>query len=456
MSRRFLLPAALAAVLVGGLTSPVVDHAPAEAAVVRPAFPGAMGFGAATPGGRGGRVLQVTNLKDSGPGSLRAAMEASGPRTVVFRVAGTIRLRSRIEVDNPFLTVAGQTAPGEGVTLRIDPRVSYDKGVLSVETHDVIIRYLRLRPGPNRGADDSNDGFVADGPETYRIILDHLSMSWAVDEVVNTYDHSRNITVQNSIISEALSNAGHPEGEHSKGMLAGGEGARNVSILRNLFVSNKDRNPQISGLSVADVRNNVVYNYGDGSGGGVTLLSSSKGEPRLNWVGNFYKPGPASPRNRSEFDTYVGSTGETHKFYAGRNLRWTPSGAAPARVEQGAIGRVSSRFAVPRTRTLPPRVALKRVLRTAGASRARDAVDERLVRQFRRGTGRLIDSPAQVGGYPTLATGRPYRDADADGMANAWEVRRGLNPHRDDAAGDVDGDGWTNLEEFLNGRARRS
>ena len=434
---------------------PALESTPADATVTRPAFPSAMGFGAAATGGRGGRVIQVTNLKDSGPGSLRAAMEASGRRTVVFRVAGTIALHSRIDVEDPYLTVAGQTAPGEGITLRINPDVDYDKGVLSVDTHDVVLRYLRLRPGPNRGADDSHDAFTADGPDTYNIILDHLSMSWAVDEVANTYDESRNITVQNSIISEALVHSTHGEGEHSKGMLAGGEGARNVSILRNLFVSNLDRNPQVSGLQVADVRNNVVYNYGDGSGGGVTLLSSSKGKPILNWVGNYYKPGPASPRGRSEFDTYVGDTGETHRFFGSGNMRWTPSGAKAARVEPDAIGRVARQFSVPRTRTLKAGVALKRVLGTAGASRDRDSVDERLVRQFRRGTGRLIDAPREVGGYPALATGRPYRDADRDGMANAWERRNGTNPRRKDAAGDVDRDGWTNIEEFINSLARK-
>jgi pectate lyase len=415
-----------------------------------PAFPGAMGFGAATPGGRGGRVLSVTNLQDSGPGSLRAALEATGPRTVVFRVAGTITLKSRLLVDNPYLTIAGQSAPGEGVTLRIAPDVP--EQVLKIETHDVVIRYLRLRPGPD--ADNGEDALTIDGGEAHDIIVDHCSFSWAVDEVVNTYTESRNITIQNSIISEALSHANHEKGEHSKGLLAGGRGSEDVSILRNLFVSNVDRNPQVSGVSVADVRNNVVYNYGEGAGLGVTLVSSSKGEPAVNWVGNVYKPGPDSDRERAEFATYDGDTGATHGFYAADNKRWTPSGLLEARVSADAVGRRDTPFTVPMTPTMAAEAAYRHVLAEAGASRNRDSVDERLVQEARSGTGSIIDHPDEVGGWPTLDAGRTYADPDDDGMPSAWERSHGLDPHTPNASGDEDGDGWTNIEEFLDSRAR--
>lgn len=414
-----------------------------------PAFPGAMGFGSATPGGRGGRVLRVTNLNDSGRGSLRAAVEATGRRVVVFRVAGTITLQYRLTVKNPYITILGQTAPGEGITLRITPRV--DTQAMKVETHDVVIRYLRFRPGPDAG--NGEDALTIEDTEAHDVIIDHCSLSWAVDEVLSVYTGSRRVTVQNSIVSEALSNANHEQGEHSKGLLAGGYGTHSVSILRNLFVSNVDRNPQVSGISVSDIRNNVVYNYADGSGEGVTLLSSSKGRPDVNWVGNYYKPGPDSDHDRAELATYVGD-GSTHRFYANGNVRWTPSGLRAARIDEDAVGRRGSPFAAPRTRTLSAQKAYKRVLATAGASRDRDTVDERLVREVRNGGGSIIDHPSEVGGWPTLASGLPYPDPDRDGMASAWERRQGLNPHRADAAGDVDGDGWTNIEEFGEFRAR--
>lgn len=447
-----LVVVAVIAVTLGGfaLTGPGGESTGAEGRVAPElrAFPGAMGFGATAEGGRGGRVIRVTNLADSGRGSLRAAVEARGRRTVVFRVAGTITLESRLTIDNPYISILGQTAPGQGVTLRISQRV--DTQAMKVETHDVVIRYLRFRPGPDAG--NGEDALTIEETSAHDVIVDHCSLSWAVDEVLSTYTGAHRVTVQNSIIAEALSNANHDEGEHSKGMLAGGAGTSSVSILRNLFVSNVDRSPQVSGLSVADVRNNVVYNYGDGSGNGVTLVSSSKGQPAVNWVGNFYKPGPDSDPDRAEFATYDGD-GATHRFYASGNLRWTPTGVRAARIDEEAVGRQAAPFGVPRTATLTAHQAYEHVLRTAGASRARDTVDERLVRQVRDGTGSIIDHPWEVGGWPVLGTGVLYPDPDRDGMATAWEARHGTNPRRSDPAGDVDGDGWTNIEEFASFRA---
>ena len=425
------------------------------AAPAVPAFPGAEGFGTQTPGGRGGAVLTVTNLNDSGPGSLRAALTASGPRTVVFRVSGTIVLKSRIDVEDPYLTVAGQTAPGGGITLRIDPAASpcVDQGTMLVSTHDVVIRYLRFRPGPTSCADDSHDALTIYKPGTENVVIDHVSMSWAVDEVFNTYDASQNITISNSIIAEGLSNSTHPEGEHSKGALLGGVDAHNVSLHGNLFVSNTDRNPQISGLSVADVRNNVIYNYGDGSGSGVTLVSSSKGEPRVNWVGNYYKPGPSSDPNRAEFAVYSGDTGDTWQWYGEANMRWTPTGLASARVDSGAAAsRVPSPFAAAPVTTTSAAAAYDQALAHAGAAVPfRDDVDRRLVQSVLDGTGQLIDDPSQVGGYPSLPSTAPAPDDDGDGMPNSAEVAYGTNPNAPDSTGDVDGNGYTNIEDWFNG-----
>ena len=424
------------------------DDAAPVAATLR-AFPGAEGYGTDTPGGRGGTVCQVTNLNDSGAGSLRACVEASGPRTVIFRTGGTINLQSRLDVFNPFLTIAGQTAPGDGITLRMAPGSSTDKGTMQIETHDVVIRYVRFRPGDNGHGDDSHDALQIYKAGVYNIVADHTSFSWAIDENVNTYDESHDITVSNSIISEALSNSTHPQGEHSKGMLSGGVNAHNVSIHHNLFASNVDRNPQVSGVSVADIRNNVVYNYGNGSGSGVTLISSSKGEPDVNWVGNYYKPGPDSDPSRAEFATYNGTTGATHEWYGDANMRWTATGDQPARVASGAVGRRATPFATPTVTTTSAAQAYTDVLAGAGASLVRDAVDKRIVAEVRNGTGSFKDSASGL--YPALDPGTPPADSDGDGMPDSFETAHGTMPSSPDANGDADGDGYTNIEDWFNG-----
>ncbi len=436
---------AAAAALTVSAVAPQVLLAPAAASVR--AFPGAEGFGTTTPGGRGGRVCTVTSLADSGPGTLRSCMESSGPRYVVFRTGGTISLRSRITVTDPFLTVAGQTAPGGGITLRMDPSSGTDKGTLQIATHDVVVRYVRFRPGDGGDADDGNDAITIYKSGVRDVVVDHCSFSWAVDENVNTYDQSTEITISNSIIAEGLSNAGHPDGEHSKGLLAGGVNAHNVSIHHNLFVSNVDRNPQISGVSVADVRNNVVYNYGDGSGSGVTLLSSSKGRPQLNWVGNYYKPGPNSNAGRAEFATYSGSTGPTHQWYGADNMRWTASGLLPARVAS-SVGQVSTPFTAAPVTTTSAAQAYSDVLAGAGASVVRDAVDQRLVDEVSSGGGSFKNA---AGPYPTLAPGTPPVDSDGDAMPDAYESSHGTDPNVADATGDANANGYDNIEDWFNG-----
>jgi pectate lyase len=437
--------------VVGAVTASTPHHAVGAVQVAGslPAFPGAEGYGTGTPGGRGGRVCQVTTLDDSGPGSLRACVESSGPRIVVFRTGGTIDLQDRLLVTQPYLTIAGQTAPGDGITLRVDPDSSTDKGTMQIQTHDVVIRYVRFRPGDNGHGDDSHDALQLYKAGVYNVVADHCSFSWGIDENVNSYDETHDITVSSSIISEALSSSTHPLGEHSKGMLAGGVNAHNVSIHHNLFASNVDRNPQISGVSVADIRNNVVYNYGDGSGHGVTLVSSANGEPDVNWIGNYYKPGPASDPARAEFATYNGNTGATHEWYGAGNLRWTPTGDQAARVEPAAVGQRSTPFDVPQVTTTSAAQAYTDVLADAGASLVRDAVDERIVTEVRNGAGSIKNSAAGL--YPTLAPGTPPVDSDGDAVPDAFEVAHGSNPASPDAAEDADGDGYTNVEDWFNG-----
>lgn len=442
-----ILSALLALLLsVSGAFVLIAGNNSANAAVA--AFPGAEGYGTHTTHGRGGEVVQVTNLNDSGPGSLRAAINQSGPRIVVFRVGGTILLDSRLEVSNPNIYIAGQTAPGEGITLRMDPSSGTDQGAMRISTHDVVIRYLRFRPGDGGNADDSHDALAAyqEGGGAYNIVLDHNSFSWAVDENVNIYYDAKDVTISNNIISEALSNAGHPDGEHSKGLLTGG-GASNNSIHNNLLVSNVDRNPQISGTPNADVRNNVIYNYGDGSGQGVTLISSSKGVPVVNWVNNYYKPGPESPLNRAEFATWNGDHGAVHKWYGSGNKRWTPNGDADARVWPDSVGRVNTEFNMAPVTTTSAASAYTRALEQAGASKVRDEVDLRLINEVKTGGGSFKDV---AGPYPVINGGTPPADTDSDGMADRWESNHGMNVGVNDSAGDKDGDGWTNVEEYIN------
>lgn len=421
------------------------------AAVVK-AFPGAEGYGANALGGRGGTVCKVTNLSDSGAGSLRACVSATGPRLVIFRTGGTISLNTRLDVQNPFITIAGQTAPGDGITLRMNPSSGTDQGTMRVATHDVVIRYIRFRPGNGGAADDSHDALQAyeAGGDVYNVVLDHNSFSWAIDENLNTYYDVRDITVSNNVISEALSNAGHPDGEHSKGFLAGG-GSTNTSVFRNLIVSNVDRQAQSSGVVNYDMRNNVIYNYGAGAGGGTQLLSSSKGKPVMNWVNNYYKPGPSSSAARPEFATYAGDTGNTHQWYGSGNMRWTASGMQPARVAAGAYGLKTTELSMAPVTTVGAAQAYTEVVANAGASLVRDAVDKRLADDVKNGTGKIINSPSDVGGWPTLSAGTPPADTDGDGMPNAFETQHGTNPAVADAGGDVNGNGYNNVEDWFNG-----
>ena len=412
-----------------------------------PSFPGAEGFGTSTRGGRGGEVCQVTSLADSGAGTLRACIEAAGPRHIVFRTGGTILLRDRLVIEEPYVTIAGQTAPGDGITLRMDPDSGTDHGTMAIKTHNVVIRYLRFRPGDGGNADDSHDAITVYGPDVHHVVIDHSSFSWAVDENVNIYDYAREITLSYAIIAEGLRYAGHPEGQHSKGVLAGGTDAHNVSIHHSLFVSNVDRNPQISGVAVADVRNNVVYNYGSGSGDGVTLVSSSNGSPQVNWVANYYKPGPDSPADRSEFGTYLGSTGATHQWYGEGNLRWSPDGDQPARIDPDAIGEVASAFAAPTVTTASSTAAYDDVLATAGASMVRDAVDQRLVREAQAGLGSAKD---EAGPWPQLDTGDAPEDSDRDGVPDTYEAASGMDPSTPDATGDLNCNGYDDIEDWYN------
>ena len=406
-----------------------------------PAFPGAEGFGADTPGGRGGKVLFVTNLEDyipgrekPVPGSLRAACLAKGPRTVIFRVAGTIGLKTHLRISEPYLTLAGQTAPGGGICLK-----NYGTWI---KTHDVVVRHLRFRPGDEVGKCLAKEGKPWDtdalsATEFRNIVIDHCSASWANDEVLSL-TKGTDITVQWSFITESLNNSTHAKGAHGYGGLVAYMDNGRVTQHHNLWAFHRSRSPRpgsggdkdAPGL-LYDFRNNVVYQGGKGySRDGVDKI-------RMNYVGNYIS-------KSGEFS----STPGVGIFLAGNLHNRKATGWDMIR---GTYQKAQAPFPVPPVQTDPAESAFERVLATGGAILPqRDAVDRRLVDTIRDGQGSLVDSQAQAGGWPNLPQARPPVDTDQDGMPDAWETEHGLNPHHPGHNEDKDGDGYTNLEEYLN------
>lgn len=431
-----------------------------------PAFPGAEGAGAVTPGGRGGRVIAVTNLQDAGEGSFRAAVEAAGPRMVIFRISGLITLESPVLINHPFLTVAGQSAPGDGICIRGD--------TTSINASDVIIRHLRFRRGNLQSRDDALNAVHSPG----RIIIDHCSFSWGLDENVSIYRYMEptaepgkfnkrpieHVTIQWCISSEAL----NPH-NHAFGATWGGRG---VSFHHNLFASNTGRNPSIGWGDHVDFRNNVLFNWQHRTidGGDATSV--------INIVANTFKPGPATRPGaiqhqicKPEPVRNFNERPEPGRWYVADNYvvghpavttdNWN-GGVALPRAAAAVAGFVErSRrdgpgAAVPITQQ-PAEQAYELVLAGAGATHPRrDPVDERIIAEVRSGQpgfgDGIINNPAEVGGWPEYRSLIAPIDSDHDGMPDAWERRHGLDPHNPaDGTADPDKDGYTNLEEFLNG-----
>jgi len=415
-----------------------------------PAFPGAEGFGKYTIGGRGGKVIAVTNLNDSGPGSFRAAVLAKGPRTVVFHVSGTIALESEIKIREPYLTIAGQTAPGDGICIK-----NYQ---FNFETQHLIIRYLRFRPGDEKGKEQ--DAFGGGGDH---IVVDHCSVSWGVDETLSI-NKASNLTVQWCMVTESLTKSIHKKGSHGYGGLWGGPGG---SFHHNILAHHSSRNPRASGnkdSGLLDFRNNVVYNWGFNSAYGGELW------PR-NWINNYYKAGPATdPKVRHRIFLQKDPRGRMYaagNFVAGfpaitadnwkGGIDFAPDGEATE-----ATLRSLQPYVVAPVATESAEAAYAAALQFAGCSLVRDPVDLRIIEEIRTGTARfgatykgggkgLIDSQRDVGGWPDLRSLPAPIDTDQDGMPDAWERQHGLDPMNPaDGARDARGDGYTNLERYLN------
>jgi pectate lyase len=417
-----------------------------------PAFPGAEGWGSTTPGGRGGKVIEVTNLNDHGPGSLREAVEATGPRIVIFRVSGTIVLDTPLYIFNPKITIAGQTAPGDGICLR--------KSELQICTQDVVVRYLRIRRGIESGNKDGDGLDVCDDPQGKKVpapdnvIVDHCTVSWTCDEVINTWHGAHNTTIQWCLISEALHGALKPG--HGFAATLGGV---NTTYHHNLIANCPGRDPSIGGNNSyqtinLDFRNNVVFNWQE---------RVIDGKPSsINFVYNYYKHGPASQFNDhiAKIDTPNYEKIGTPKWYiTGNFLVDQPEISADNR--KGVTGEVQYLVDKPNefspVKTDKPEELYPLVLASAGATLPhRDPVDLRIIEEVKTGkplhNNGIVKDPSDVGGWPELKSTPPPVDSDHDGMPDAWEKQYGLNPNDpSDGVKDMNGDGYTNVEKYLNG-----
>ncbi|MES2647032.1 MAG: polysaccharide lyase [Bacteroidota bacterium] len=454
-----------------------------------PAFPGAEGGGAYSFGGRGGKVYVVTSLEDRGPGTLREACEKGGARMIVFNVAGIIQLKSPIDIRAPYITLAGQTAPGDGVCIA-------GESVL-INTHDVVIRYMRFRRGATEVTrrDDGLGGNVVGN-----IIIDHVSASWGLDENMSMYRHvydregkalklpTVNITIQNSIFSEGLDTYNHAFGSTIGGL--------NSTFVRNLWANNIARNPSVGMYGDFGFVNNVIFNWWNRSADGGDNNSF------YNFINNYYKPGPITPKNKPishrilkpESGRDARNAKSFGKAYVSGNIvegndRVTKDNwDGGVQIEDGedagtytADIRVNEPLPMSAVTILPTPDAYDFVLSNAGASLPkRDAVDTRIVKTVRTGEMTYVENaktnigdkyikrrlpedsykqgiithPGQVGGYPQY-TGTPYKDADNDGMPDDYEVQHSLDPNNATDAGNIHSKtGYSNIEIYINSVVR--
>ena len=426
------------------------------------AFPGAEGYGRFAEGGRGGDVYHVTNLNDSGRGSLReGAITRNGPRTIVFDLSGTIELKSPLVIEKSHLTIAGQTAPGDGITIK-------DYNLHLKKSSHVIIRYLRVRLGDrNKQGDDAPDCITVDYCDN--VILDHISASWGVDGIQDTRGCT-NYTLQWSIFSEALNNSVHPKGAHA--MCASFRAPlSNMSIHHNIFASSRDRHPTIGGSVqdpqwIVDFRNNVIYNWS----GAANVCDN-----QVNLINNYFRPGPETnparqpvamkaslpdkARGHMGGNVFEGNDGWTRDNYSALDfvtwLKKPDTGYKYAGTVNDWKAERPYDLGENTPETHSAMDAYEVVLNTAGASQVRDAVDARFIGELRERKGKLLDSQDQVGGWPILHSAENPKDTDLDGMPDNWEMTQGLDPlNLRDGNGLVDGTHYTNLERYLNSLVR--
>ncbi len=466
---------------------------PASSQEKTPAFPGAEGFGRYVTGGRGGKVYHVTNLNDAGEGSLRWALNQNGAKTIVFDVSGTIHLKSSLDISKGNVTIAGQTAPGDGICVADYP--------MQIKTNNVIVRYMRFRLGNKNVQVNGADGWDGFGGfDQSDIIVDHCSVSWSIDECLSIYGN-KNTTVQWCLVAQSLQDAGHSKGSHGYGGNWGGSGA---SFHHNLMAHHESRVPRLGPRYTTqldermDMRNNVFYNYcGNGCYGGEAM--------NVNIVNNYYKPGPGTAqigttkqeriaglgiRTESYITSYPDYAPTLHvwgKYFVEGNVNPKYNAVTNDNWQYGIYNQINAssndglyneevkdsiRLSQPIdyvvTTTHTAEQAYEKVLAYAGASLHRDTFDDLMVNDTREGlatyTGAgnhkgIIDSqednrPADASddwsAWPTLNSAPAPADTDRDGMPDDWEAANGLNPNDASDGAITTSDGYTNLEHYLN------
>lgn len=431
-------------------------------------FPGAEGYGRFTTGGRGGKVLFVTKLADDGSeGTLRHALEQKYPRYIVFKTAGTIYLESRLKIKEDNVTIAGQTAPGDGITV-----ANYET---FVGADNVIIRYMRFRMGDRKNF----EGDALGARFIKNLMVDHCSMSWSTDETVSVYVNE-NTTLQWCVIAESLRNSAHQKGAHGYGGIAGGKFA---SFHHNLYAHHDSRNPRFGEYAgskfaltdLTDFRNNVIYNWGHNN------IYGGEGM-NVNLVNNYYKAGPASLNKKriAALDKNKNPEAEVYniwgKYYISGNVSEGNPEVTADNWEKGVFDQMkaynltevdknSIKINQPHdiqnnVKTDSPKDAYEKILQIGGASLVRDAVDLRVLKEVKNGTftyegsrgskNGIIDSQNDVGGFPELKPGKISADSDNDGMPDEWEMKYKLDPKKANANGRNLDKNYDNIEVYMN------
>ena len=466
------------------------------------AFPGAQGGGAGSVGGRGGTVCEVTNLNDSGPNSFRDCVSRSGPRTVVFRVGGTIQLLSQITISNPYITIAGQTAPGGGILFSGTQMPAGT--MIFVATHDVVMRYIRIRVGVGAqhsgGPSNGVVGIAVMNYDIYNVMIDHVSESWWDNKPFIIYSNYgpgiHNVTVQWSMTNEGLAPSAIRPGSQS---VCGGSGASDTAPVNGAFhdddyhhnfFSNCSHRVLETAQATMHYVNNMHYNWS-------YFATETLGAQSSDIIGNLYKAGPLTTKNvcystgvggrvcQGPAQPYeikfsegssnlvgppsvymLGNKGPSQPNSAGDHWAMTnmimsyqgpPAGPVPTSWRRGApLPTQQNPITVDDVNHLEdilfPTVGASQRLDCSGSwVFNRDAVDTRLISEYKAGTGTIPTSETQVGGFPTIDPGKACADSDHDGIPDAWEIAHGLNPKNPTDGRKLNPDGYTNLEHFLNG-----
>lgn len=441
--------------LPNNLNTAAVGEVAGDSVAIK-AFPSAEGFGQNTVGGRGGKIIEVTNLNDTGTGSLRACAEAAGPRTCVFRVGGTIALNSdiRIQAANSYLTIAGQTAPGDGVQLK-NHHVSVSYGA-----HDVIIRFIKVREGADQAPENINDcaGIAIYGPgntPVSNVIVDHSSFEWTCEDAVNVYATVTDITIQWSLIGEGLDEADYPRADN-KAMIAGENGSTKLTMHHNLFATMGSRLPLIKGVNVVDFRNNLIYDWVYCTAGSMGLTGEVT---RVNFVGNNYISGPDTNLGCAQNHGIISVGGDTKIYLEDNRAPRCPNSCPTNEWDIGipyhnlslapeATFRSYTPFSAPSVITTTSGNLESVLVPNVGATKpVRDSMDSRIINYVSTRTGH---AGRRTETLPVLNSGTPPVDSDHDGMPDSWENSHGLNSSNASDGSAVSSSGYTFVENYLN------